>query len=60
MKKVTFFLVGVFVMGLVLGGCSSGDQVTDKGAMDKYNEIQKQTDASGGNSTAPKEGGQGD
>lgn len=52
-------LSGVLVLafaGSVLVGCSSGE-VTEGGAMDKYQEIQKQTDASEGK--APKTEGEG-
>jgi hypothetical protein len=55
------FLSGLVVLGFassVLVGCSSGE-VTEGGAMDKHQEIQKQTEASEGATPKPTEG-QGD
>lgn len=59
MKRTIVTLVGLALAGSVLVGCSSGDQVSDKGAMDKYDEIKQQTEASGGSTPAPSEPGQG-
>jgi len=60
MKRTLVGLVGAVVAGLLIVGCSSGDQVSDKGAMDKYDEIKKQTEASEGQAPLTVKEGQGD
>ncbi len=60
MKRLLISLVGLAVAGAVLGGCSSPDQVSDKGAQDKYDEINKQTEATSGKAPETMKEGQGD
>lgn len=60
MKRTLVSLVGALAVGLMCVGCSSGGEVSDKGAMSKYEEIQKQTEASEGKTPEATKEGQGD